>query len=313
MKYTKEYFIKYLTDFYNYNNEIPKSKDKRHPFSCKTVTKYFGSWNKALIESKIPLIRNIPVILLCSYCDKKFKIQYCHLKDSLKHFCSRNCSASYNNKNRIITKAHKQKTSHTLKNKQYNKTCITCDKIFITNFSRSKYCSDNCKKKYTCVICNINFYNKQIRKTCSDICLRKLRRLNGVKGGLKSQLVRPLRSKGEILFYELCVNYFGYNNVLSNKQMFRDKNGNYWDVDIIIPKYKICVSYNGIYHYEKISEKHNLNQVQTRDKIKSQIITDNKYTEYIVKDLGKFNKDFVYNEFHKFIFKKFIIPEFLSF
>jgi hypothetical protein len=46
-----------------------------------------------------------------------------------------------------------------------------------------------------------------------------------------------------------------------------------------------------------------LEQVQTRDKIKMKLILEHGSTYYIVKDLGKFNKEFVINEFNLFIYK----------
>jgi hypothetical protein len=38
-----------------------------------------------------------------------------------------------------------------------------------------------------------------------------------------------------------------------------------------------------------------------RDTIKKKIIIDNGYKYYVVKDLGKFNKEFVKQEFSKFL------------
>ncbi len=40
-----------------------------------------------------------------------------------------------------------------------------------------------------------------------------------------------------------------------------------------------------------------------KDTLKEKIIIENGYTYYIVKDLGKFNKSFVENQFHLFIHK----------
>ena len=40
-----------------------------------------------------------------------------------------------------------------------------------------------------------------------------------------------------------------------------------------------------------------------KDRLKEKIIIDNGYTYYTVKDLGKFNKKFVENEFNLFIHK----------
>ena len=44
-------------------------------------------------------------------------------------------------------------------------------------------------------------------------------------------------------------------------------------------------------------------QIQSRDKIKRKIIKENNYQYYTIKDLGKFNKEFVLYEFNLFIHK----------
>lgn len=61
---TKEFIIKYLQDYYEENNEIPKSLNKKNPFCAKTVYNKFGSWDNALIQANIPLYR---------LCEKNFK------------------------------------------------------------------------------------------------------------------------------------------------------------------------------------------------------------------------------------------------
>jgi hypothetical protein len=82
--------------------------------------------------------------------------------------------------------------------------------------------------------------------------------------------------------------------VLSNEPIF-----NGWDADIIIEDYKIAVLWNGKWHYEKITKKHSVAQVQNRDKIKIKEIIKTGYTPYIIKDMGRENKEFVIEEFNK--------------
>ena len=55
--------------------------------------------------------------------------------------------------------------------------------------------------------------------------------------------------------------------------------------------------WNGIWHYKQISKTQSLLQVQTRDKIKQSIIEKYKYKLYIIKDTGKYNKEFVKEQF----------------
>lgn len=102
------------------------------------------------------------------------------------------------------------------------------------------------------------------------------------------------RSKNEIYFAELCQKQFA--NVLCNSPIF-----NGWDADVILPGYKIAILWNGKWHYERLSVKHSLCQVQTRDKIKLDEIAKSGYDAYIVKDDGKFDKRFVEEEFKKLV------------
>lgn len=226
-------------------------------------------------------------------------------------------------------------TEYVLSHKLMNIKCHLCENIYLQNFSRYQMgfrhnqCpikkllikeskSNNIIKKI-CEFCNIEFISKRKnQKICSRKCnlqnLTKDTKINqerGRLGGEKSHSIINRRSKGEILFYDLCCKYFGNENVLSNVKMFIDKNGNKWDADIIIPKFKTCVSYNGIFHYKKVFHDHNFDRQFARDKLKNKIIFDNNFIQYIVKDLKSFKIDFVYKEFHKFIFNRFIHLELL--
>jgi len=156
--------------------------------------------------------------------------------------------------------------------KTESRKCKSCDIEFIVKI--------NSKKKY----CNQSCYNN------SDI-----KKENSRKGGLKSSHVQNelRRSKNEIHFFELCKEK--YVNVLNNEAIF-----NGWDADIIIFEYKIAVLWNGKWHYEKITEKHSVKQVENRDRIKIKEIKSCGYTPYIIKDMGRDNKDFVEKEFEKF-------------
>ena len=101
------------------------------------------------------------------------------------------------------------------------------------------------------------------------------------------------RSKNEIHFADLCKENFA--NVETNKPIF-----NGWDADVILPNEKIAVLWNGKWHYEKITKKHSVNQVQNRDKIKLGEIVKARYTPYVIRDDGREDKLFVEMEFKKF-------------
>jgi hypothetical protein len=76
---------------------------------------------------------------------------------------------------------------------------------------------------------------------------------------------------------------------------------NGWDADIIIPILKIAILWNGKWHYEKLMKEHSLEQVQNRDIIKIKEIKKLGFTPYIIKDMGRYNKNFVEKEFQKFL------------
>lgn len=94
---SKIYIIDYLKNYYNTTGLIPNSRDKNHPFSLSTVANKFGGWNKALEQAKIPLRKNKPIKVNCNNCKIIFEKLYNQIKKYPNHFCSRSCSAIYNN------------------------------------------------------------------------------------------------------------------------------------------------------------------------------------------------------------------------
>lgn len=169
------------------------------------------------------------------------------------------------NKNKKISNSLKKEKANT----KIEKECQNCKSIFITTKKSRKFCS----------------------KKCANILNGKLR---GRKGGLISATKQNRRSKNEIYFAELCKNYFKI--VKTNEPIF-----NGWDADVIIEDLKIAILWNGKWHYEKITKKHSLKQVQNRDKIKVDQIKDHGYIPYIIKDMGSENKIFVEKEFDKLL------------
>jgi len=78
----------------------------------------------------------------CKQCNKEL------LGNIQKLFCSRSCSASFNNRRRVVSEEHKNNVRQTMLSK-YN-------------------------KKY-CIICSKELYLQRHRKTCSEECLYKLK------------------------------------------------------------------------------------------------------------------------------------------
>lgn len=306
---TKQILIDYVINYNKDNGKNITYKEFIKIFKQGDITKNFKTFTNLLKEACVFIDRS-PQLVNCKTCDKEFKKEQKEIKRSKSgyHFCSYSCSAIYSNKDRIITQETRDKISTSIKkyiknntNKMLkeekdnikNNTILVKDnkEFIIINSKRILF------KILICKICKKEFKGTK-RLTCSDQCLNLIQ----VKNGLAAQEAQPKRSKGEILFYELCCKYFKNEIVLSNPSMFIDNNNNKWDMDIVIPKYKLSVAYNGIYHYQQIGTKHKLQQVQSRDKLKKQIVFNNGYIFYEVKDLGKFNINFVYEEFHKFIF-----------
>ena len=187
-------------------------------------------------------------------------------------YCSRSCANS---------RVHSYKTKNKIKdsllgkgNKNIVKKCEICFIEMNLPFKRRtrRFCSKRCAGKYKAFIDKDKF--------------RKL--------GILAANKRALRSKNEIYFYELCLNHF--KNVTHNEQFF-----NNWDADIIIHSLKIAILWNGIWHYKKVCSSHSLKQVQSRDKIKIKEIIKYGYTPYIIKDVGKYSKSFVEQEFNTFL------------
>lgn len=159
-----------------------------------------------------------------------------------------------------------------------------------------------CKKDYTPKRKESRFCNK----ICSHLFLNKDKEVNFLrsqKGGNNSMLTLNRRSKAEIFFSELCIEYFSKPAITCNEQFFIDKNGGKWDSDIIIHHLKIAILYNGIFHYKKVYKDQKLDRMIAKDRLKEKIILDNGYTYYIVKDMGKFSKNFVQDQFNLFIHK----------
>lgn len=128
-------------------------------------------------------------------------------------------------------------------------------------------------------------------KYCSDSCRKSALQNAGLKSAQLQSEIR--RSKNEILFAELCSKKF---QIETNSAIF-----NGWDADVILPNEKVAVLWNGKWHYSQISKSQSLSQIQNRDRIKLKEIENCGYESYIIKDMGKFNPDFVYNEFDKFM------------
>lgn len=168
--------------------------------------------------------------------------------------------------------------------KETIRVCIFCKKEYNPKRFTQKFCTPECNIK--------NLHSNENALQYSR------------KGGIISASTQQRRSKAEIHFSELCIEYFGEDNILCNERIFEDKNGNKWDCDIYIKSLKLAILYDGNYHRIQINKNFKLIQVQTRDKLKRKIILDNGSNYYTVNDFGGYKSKFVIEQFNLFIHKQ---------
>lgn len=205
----------------------------------------------------------------CENCEKEHDGLY-----GSGRFCSRSCANT-----RILSKETKKKISNS-RSGVATRILPRVDKI--------------------CPVCNSKFNvsaSRKMIKGCSKECSKELQLIGCRKGGQSSAAKQSetRRSKNEKYFSELCKEYF--KSVKTNEPIF-----NGWDADVIIEDLKIAVLWNGKWHYEKITKKHSVKQVQNRDRIKIKEIDNCGYVPYVIKDMGRYDRLFVEKKFKEFLY-----------
>jgi len=287
----------FLLDYYNEHGELPKLRDltlkNGFPFSRNTFTKWFGS--KTKLEETLGIKKSYYTDVQCEQCKKTFAKANRYIKPNINDFCTRSCRAIYHNNRRDPpSEETKKKISDTLRiyhdeqgTSGVDKTCYYCEKTFRI-----------CKKK-------VKPFNFCSRKCCDEAYykdekynnyIKPILQQNAIKATKNRKYTRNVRSKNETYMFELCVEHFGPEDVMSNPKIF-----NGWDADIVIKSLKLAIRWNGIWHYKKIREKHNLEDVQRRDRLKEKAIKECGYEVYTVKDMGRHNKKFVKEQFSIFL------------
>lgn len=234
---------------------------------------------------------NKTVKTTCAVCGKDIIVKKSTFEKSKskKNFCSHSCAASYTNLGREKSQETRVKISKSLLdyNSEHNekrpvKICKVCGKEYHykKNVSTKLCCSKKC-----------SLYLKTHKVDFMSSEQRELRSTISRKAVYLQKKER--RSKNEKYFCELCEKHF--KNVTHNIPKF-----NGWDADVIIDDVRIAVLWNGKWHYEKITQKHSVLQVQTRDKIKISEIKKQGYEPYVIKDMGSYDPQFVIDEFEKF-------------
>lgn len=250
----------------------------------------------------------------CKNCISNNAIKYS--PHSNGEFCSKECARAYSTKNKreiINKKVSKKMKGKPLSEERRIKLMGKNNGNYNHNISEEDRERRLAPKKRVkqpdviniCPSCKNTFsvpYKQRKQECCSKTCsmnkryssqenLEKCR-----EWGLKSAVSQNKRSKNEIYFGELCKQNF--NLVKFNEPIF-----NGWDADVIIEDFKLAVLWNGKWHYKKITNKHSVRQVQNRDKIKMKEIVKRGYDYLVIKDMGKWNKKFVEEQFQVLLSK----------
>ena len=179
---------------------------------------------------------------------------------STKQFCSKSCSVTCSNKNR----QHSEKTKKKIKSKLIKINRISpypYSKIFILE------CRD----------CNSPFVYKRKSKQLCKSCFEEFRKNHFVSMGRKSAKKQVIRSSREIELYELLSNNY---DCLHNERIF-----NGFDADILIPKLKLAILWDGIWHYKQVGKlSYNFKQTQRNDKRRLIEIKKKNWNYIIIKD-----------------------------
>lgn len=262
-----------------------------------------GKYNQELFEQRQNEYLKYPN--RCLFCNET--MPYIALAERKERkFCNKSCACKFNNKTRLESNNFYQKG---LKKETNCSIClckITIGKNASIKTAKCKICKDYQKniinllkpnnkdnvdkikldkvklhinKIKICNICNIQFETFSKNKTCcSDKCCNQSKKKAGSLGGRISASKNIKRSKDEISLYDLCKMYF---KSVRHNEIIKDG----WDADIIIDDYKLAILWNGRWHYEQLSFKnHSLKQVQTRDKIKTNVLESNGWKVIVFRD-----------------------------
>lgn len=242
----------------------------------------------------------------CLNCGNDFKP-----KKHERKYCSKKCFSEFQVNNPELYK-DSRKRGGIIRSKKLTVLqpiqCGYCKDLFKPRDSHKKYCSEKCFhlssrtfSEKNCKGCNVLFRPQCSRGLyCNKLCFNEFQRKNPephVEAGRKSAEIQNLRSKNEIYFYELCKQE--WSDALPNKRMF-----NGWDADVVLPKHKVAVAWNGVWHYRGVTYGRSLIKTQKRDNLKKKEINKCGYLLYTVKDMGSEDKSFVHNEFN--LFKQYI-------
>lgn len=196
---------------------------------------------------------------ICPSCNKTFRVSK-HLKEKYhKKFCSRSCSATFNNKGRIISEEQKINLSIKCKKRLAEKGPWGA----IRNIKpvMPRICLE-CKKEFVPVP------KKRRRKTCSQECLEKYRTNNMPKpkvvGGYRPGSGRSKHGYYKGIYcgstYELCWVIYSLDHNIKFKRFssFLEKDGLKYYPDFILEDNKTIVELKGYESSERVEKKNKL-------------------------------------------------------
>lgn len=178
---------------------------------------------------------------ICPVCNRGFNVSK-YLKEKYhKTFCSRSCSASFNNKNRLVTEHQKIKTRNALLKPLKCKVCIVCKKDFLPPLKNRN------------------------KKTCTYECLRKHRIQNMPKpktvGGYRLGSGRSKHGYYNGIYcgstYELCWVIYNLDKGIKFKRFpsYLEKDGLKYYPDFLLEDNKTIVETKGYESYESVNKK----------------------------------------------------------
>ena len=209
-------------------------------------------------------------------------------------FCSSSCSASYNNKGRIVSDEQKKKTSLSLfgkKNenqivKEYKRVCSYCKKEFVVwrlnnnTLSHSKHCSSGCT-------------NSSMKEKVSLSIKENVK--NGTHKGWQS---RNIESYPEKFFKTVLDNNgikYRFNKVISKRSLGLDCDANYF-LDFYLEDKNIDLEIDG--------KQHNYEDRIENDELRDFTLIKNGFIVYRIKwkeIQTNDGKNYIKNEIDKFL------------
>lgn len=182
---------------------------------------------------------------LCKECGEPIVYE----KKNEKIFCNSSCSATFNNKKRVLTEETKQKISikrinNALTKEELKRKCVNCGKEFIVNRSLK-----NVLSKAMC--CSKECAHESMKINCSLAMKERVK--NGEHIGWKT---RNIISYPEKFFMKVLDNngikYF-HNHVVKKRDLGLNDNGNYF-LDFYVEELKLDIEIDGKQHKYKDRE-----------------------------------------------------------